>query len=254
MNTSPLKAHLRARVDLVGIFCCSYSLQAVEALVPSGFNFLLFDAEHTPQTLPQLHAQLVALAGSQTAAIVRVADINLADFKRYLDLGVDGLMVPNVNSVQEAEMSVLFTRYPPRGVRGIAGTVRASRYGRDTGYLVDVENRFSLIVQVESLRGMENLPAIAAVDGVDAVFIGPVDLAADMGHLGQPEHPEVIAQVTQGLAQIRAAGKSAGVLASEAGSAAYRQAGANMIAMGSDLGLMVRAADALAERQRQFIA
>ncbi len=209
---------------------------------------MLFDAEHSPSTLPHLHAQLAALTGGGTASIVRVPGISLSAFKHYLDLGVAGLMVPNVASAEDAALAVSYTRYPPRGVRGIAGTVRATNYGRDGNYLATAEERISLIAQIESARGIDRVDAIARTDGVDAVFIGPNDLAADIGHLGEPRHPAVVAVVEEALRAIRSAGKSAGVLCGEPDCSRYVEAGATMVALGSDLGLMVRAADALAAR------
>ena len=235
---------------LHGLFCCSYSVQVVEALSGSGLDFLLFDLEHTPNALPPLHAQLCALAASDTAAIVRVPQTELAGFKLLLDLGVAGLMVPNVHSAEQAAEAVSFTRYPPHGVRGIAGSVRAAGYGRDGSYLQTAGERTSLIVQVESTRAVADLERIAAVDGVDAVFVGPNDLAADMGLLGQPGHPEVVQVVEQCLRRIRQAGKPAGVLCAEADRPRYQAVGASLFALGSDLGLLVKTADALAQRQR----
>lgn len=234
--------------SLCGLFCCSYSQQVVEALAGSGFDFLLFDNEHTPNALPQLHTQLCALASGDTAPIVRLASLDPVAIKLLLDLGVAGLMVPNVQTVQEAELAVRMTRYPPHGLRGVAGTVRATSYGRDSDYLSRAHESISLIVQLESSLAMAHAEHIAAIPGVDAVFIGPNDLAADMGLLGQPTHPEVRAAVADGLKRIQRTGKAAGVLCSEADASFYREAGASMLALGSDLGLLVKAADGLALR------
>lgn len=235
---------------LFGLFAVSNSSQVIEALADSGFDFLLFDFEHAPHSLPTLQGQLCALGGSRTAAIVRVPGVDLSVFKPLLDLGVEGLMVPNVHDAQIAEAAVRCLRYPPRGVRGVAGTVRATRYGRDAGYLSQSEERHSLIVQIESRAGVDNLESIAAVDGVDAVFVGPNDLASDLGLLDQPGHPKVVETVEACLERIRQAGKPAGVLCSEMESERYMNRGARMVALGSDLGLLVKAADALSLRQQ----
>ena len=248
-----LKARLLAQERQWGIFCCSYSLQIAEALRSSGFDFLIFDAEHAPMSLPLLHAQLVALAGGRAEAIVRVAEISLAGFKQYLDLSVAGLMIPNVESAEQAATAVSYTRYPPEGRRGIGGSIRVTDYGRNPGCVHEARERVSVIVQVESRAGLHAIDAIAAVDGVDAVFIGPNDLAADLGHLGQPSHPDVARQVNEALGRIRRAGKAAGVLTNEADSTAYLEAGATLLALGSDLGLLVRAADALMARRRTHL-
>ncbi|MEO7150323.1 MAG: aldolase/citrate lyase family protein [Burkholderiaceae bacterium] len=250
MHPSGFKARLLANTPQWGLFCCSYSLQIVEALRPSGFDFLIFDAEHTPGSLPLLHAQLVALAGSSTEAIVRVPEISLAAFKLYLDLGVTGLMVPNVDSAEQARTAVSYTRFPPEGRRGMAGSVRATDYGRHPGQLQQTIERVSVLIQVESRAGLDSVDEIAAVDGVDAVFLGPNDLAADLGHLGQPAHPQVVGLLKDALRRIRRAGKAAGVLCSEADAGTYAAAGASVLALGSDLGLLVRAADTLATRCR----
>lgn len=247
-RAASFKRRLLSAETTAGLFCCSYGVQVVEALAGSGFDYLLFDAEHTPNSLPQLHAQLCALADSPTVPIVRLASLDLVAIKLLLDMGVAGLMVPNVQSAEEAAQAVRFTRYPPHGVRGVAGSVRATRYGRDRDYLARAQDSFSLIVQVETAASVKDAERIAATPGVDGVFVGPNDLAADMGLLGQPGHPDVVEAVGAGLRRIRQAGKSAGVLCAEADVPHYRDAGANLFALGSDLGLLVKTADALAQR------
>lgn len=252
-HAASFKQRLLNAEPLCGIFCCSYGVQVVEALADSGFDYLLFDAEHTPNALPQLHAQLCALAASSTVPIVRLASLDLVAIKLLLDMGVAGLMVPNVQSAEEAAQAVRFTRYPPHGVRGVAGSVRATRYGRERDYLARAPESFSLILQVESAAAVKDAEGIAATPGVDAVFVGPNDLAADMGLLGQPGHPDVVQAVTDALRRIRQAGKTAGVLCTQADAPHYLQAGANLFALGSDLGLLVKAADALAQSHRQAV-
>lgn len=231
-----------------GLFCCSHSIQTVEALLPSGFDFLLFDLEHTPNDYPSLHAQLATLASSHTAAVVRVPEASLPAFKMYLDLGVHAIMVANVASAEQARAAVSYTRYPPQGVRGVAGSVRVLRYGRDRAYFATANDNVCVMAQIESREGLRNLEAIAAVDGIDLLFFGPSDLAADCGHLGQPSHPDVIAMVEDGIRRVRALGKHAGVLAGEPDLARYLEAGCTVAAIGSDLGLMVRAADQAAAK------
>ncbi|VCU71763.1 5-keto-4-deoxy-D-glucarate aldolase [Pigmentiphaga humi] len=248
MNT--LIQKLARNEVLLGLFCCSYSTQVAEALAHSGYDYLLFDAEHTPSSLPHLHAQLLALAGSGTQAVIRVAGLDLASFKLYADLGVDGLMLPNVHDAATAERAASYLRYPPLGIRGVAGSVRALRYGRQAVRDADTAPRPALIVQAESTAGVDRAHDIASVDGVDAVFFGPNDLAADMGLLGQPSHPRVVERIEQGIAAVRRAGKPAGILASEADCPRYAAAGARLVAAGSDLGLLVKSADGLAARLR----
>jgi len=237
-----------------GLFCCSYSPQAVEAVSYSGYDFLIFDAEHCANNLVNLHAQLLALAHSKTAAIVRVSELNLSQFKLYLDSGVHALMVPNVHTAEQAAQAVRYTRYPPAGIRGVAGSVRASRYGRDKPTLDQAQSQAVLMVQAESRSALENIDAIAGTDGVDVVFFGPNDLAADMGHWGNPTHPEVVQAIVQGMARVRAAGKVAGVLAGEKDCEVYLRAGASVVALGSDIGLLVAGADGLLKRVQAGMA
>lgn len=247
-HAASFKRRMLSGETLFGLFCCSYSTQVVEALAGSGFDYLLFDAEHTPNSLPHLHAQLCALASGATVPIVRLASLDAVAIKLLLDMGVAGLMVPNVQSAQEAEHAVRLTRYPPHGIRGVAGTVRATNYGRDQNHLSRAHEAISLIVQIETSAAVADCERIAATPGVDAVFVGPNDLAADMGLLGQPGHPDVVQAVSDALRRIRQAGKPAGVLCAEADAPRYREAGATVLALGSDLGLLVKTADALAQR------
>ncbi len=231
-----------------GLFCCSHSVQTVEALAPSGFDFLVFDLEHTPNDFPSLHAQLAVLGTSQTAAVVRVPELSQPFIKMCLDLGAHAIMVPNVGTVEQARLAVSYTRYPPQGVRGVAGSVRALRYGRDRSYFATANDNACVLAQIESREGLRNLEDICAVDGIDLLFFGPSDLAADSGLLGQPSHPDVVAAVEDGIRRVRALGKHAGVLAGEPDLARYLAAGVTVAAIGSDLGLMVRAADQAAAK------
>lgn len=247
-TASVFKRRLLAREPVLGIFCCSYSTQIVEALAGSGFDYLLFDGEHTPNSWPQLHAQLCALERSNTVSLVRIPGLDAAVVKLLLDMGVGGIMVPNVQSALQARQAVAMTRYPPEGVRGVAGTVRATDYGRNRAYLHQAPDAFSVILQVESAAGVNEAQRIAETPGVDAVFVGPNDLAADMGFLGQADHPQVMEATRHAIRQVHDAGKVAGVLCQESAVPFYRQAGATVFALGSDLGLLVKEADTLAKR------
>jgi 2-keto-3-deoxy-L-rhamnonate aldolase RhmA len=245
MKPHLLRSHITEKRRLFGLFCCSYSVQAVEAISYSGYEFLIFDSEHCPNSLTILHTQLLALAHCNTAAIIRVGDIDAAQIKRLLDLGAHAIMVPNVDTADQAIQAVSCCRHTPTGRRGVAGSVRASRYGRDKLPIRQQAAEPVLIVQAESGRALQNISQIATVDGVDIVFFGPNDLAADMGLLGNPSHPDVVAAITEGITQVRAAGKHAGVLASEQSCGPYVDAGANIIALGSEIGLLVAGADEL---------
>lgn len=248
MNQDLLREMLTPAQRLYGLFCCSYSVQAVEAIAQSGYDFLIFDAEHCPNSMPNLHAQLLALAATPTASIVRVSELGLGLFKQYLDLGAHALMVPNVQNAQEARLAVQFMKYPPVGKRGVAGSVRGSAYGRKKLTLEQANAQAALIVQAESVEAMKNIQAIAEVDGVDAVFFGPNDLAADMGYFGLPTQHEVMQATAVAIGQVRAAGKVAGVLAGEKECEFYLNAGATVVALASEIGILVAGADALINR------
>lgn len=248
MTMNPFKRRLQQGERQFGLFCMSLTAQTVDALSDSRFNFLLFDAEHTPTSLPTLYGQVMALAGTPTHAIVRMPSQDPVMLKPVLDMGFETVMLPNVRSVEEARAAVRAVRYPPLGIRGVGGTVRATRYGRDQGYYETAIDRLCLLLQIESGEGLRDIAAIANVDGVDGVFIGPVDLATDLGHLARPGHPEVMAAALEGVRQASATGKGVGILAGEAQCMQYLEAGASMVCLGSDLGLLVRAADELAGR------
>jgi 2-keto-3-deoxy-L-rhamnonate aldolase RhmA len=245
-----LREKLTPTQRLYGLFCCSYSVQAVEAVAYSGYDFLIFDGEHCPNSMPNLHAQLLALAPTSTTSIMRVSELNQGLFKQYLDLGVHALMVPNVHNAQEAQLAVQFMKYPPIGKRGVAGSVRGSAYGRKKLSLEQANAQAALIVQAESVEAIKNIQAISEVDGVDAVFFGPNDLAADMGYFGLPTQPEVRQAIAAAIGQVRAAGKVAGVLAGEKDCEFYLDAGATVVALASEIGILVAGADALIDRVR----
>ena len=246
------KAKLQARHPMFGLFMVSNALQTAEALAGSGFDYLCFDLEHSPSSMPALHAQLAALAATPTASMVRLTGLNLAEIKHCLDLGVDARMIPNVHTPELARRAVECTRYPTAGgIRGMGGTMRATRYGRHKQYYANAADNTCLLVQIESREGLQNLDAICAVPGVDMVFFGPTDLSADMGHLGQPGHAEVVSAIEQGIRRAHALGLPSGVLAGDPDCQRYLDAGATLVILGSDLGLMVKGADTLAGKYVQ---
>lgn len=258
MTSSPVQNRFKRLIQSghpqYGLFCVSNALQTVEALAGSGFDFIMFDLEHSPQSMPHLHAQFAALATGHTAATVRVPILEPASFKQYLDLGAQALMVPNISNADEARAAVRYTRYPPAGgVRGLGGTMRATRYGRDKEYYARAAQETCLLAQIETREAMANLDAICRVEGVDMVFFGPTDLSADMGHMGQPNHPEVVEAIEQGIRRAVALGMPAGVLAGSPECERYVAAGATVVIVGSDLSLLVRTADALAAKHVQAV-
>jgi len=244
-----IKQRLLAGQTLHGLFVVSNSLQNAEALSYSGFDFLCFDIEHSPSAVPAVHAQLAALGAAGMPAMVRVTGLDPVVFKHYLDLGAGTLMVPNINTAEQARQAVRYARYPAAGgLRGVGGTMRVNRYGRDKDYFAQAADRTCVVLQVETREALRNLEAICAVDGVDLVFFGPADLAADMGFVGQPTHPEVVTAIEDGMRRARAAGVPSGVAAGDPDCRRYVEAGARMVILGSDLALLVRAADTLAAK------
>ena len=221
----------------------------VEVLANAGFDWLLLDTEHSPNELPMVHCQLQAVARGSTHPIVRPAWNDTVVIKRYLDIGAQTLLIPFVQNADEARQAVAATRYPPLGVRGYAAAARASDFGRIKDYPATCEDQLCVLVQVETPTALANIEEIAAVEGVDGIFIGPGDLAAAMGHIGQVGHPEVVAAIDDALVRIRACGMAAGVLAGDEKLARrWIEVGANFVAVGSDTGLLARGAEQLAAR------
>lgn len=248
---NPFRTALSAGRPLVGFWTMLNSSDALEGLGLCGFDWILIDGEHTPLTVQDAVAHLRALATSPTVPIVRLPWNDAVLMKQYLDAGVTTVMLPYVQSAQEAQAAASSMRYPPRGTRGVAGMTRASRYGRTPGYNQNADGGLYLIAQVETLAALERLEEIASVDGVDAVFFGPADLAASMGLLGQPDHPDVVALIQSALPRVRAIGKHAGVLSpSPATSEEHLRAGFDFVSVGSDMATLFRGADELSARFR----
>jgi 4-hydroxy-2-oxoheptanedioate aldolase len=232
----------------IGLWCSLCSNIAADIVRDSGFDWLLLDSEHSPNDIPDLLAQLQAVEGGAATAIVRPAWNDTVLIKRCLDIGAQALLVPYVQNAQEAHAAVAAVRYPNRGVRGVAVASRASRYGRVTDYLKKADSEICLLVQVETSSAMEKLEEIAGVDGVDGVFIGPSDLSASLGHIGNPAHSQVQKALEDAVRRLKAVGKPAGILtANEDEIRRYIQWGYTFVAVGSDIGLL-RAADALAKK------
>ncbi|MFS0715673.1 HpcH/HpaI aldolase/citrate lyase family protein [Arthrobacter sp. 1P04PC] len=235
---------------LAGMWVCSGSPLIAELCAGSGLDWLLVDAEHSPNGLESILAQLQAIHGYPVHTMVRPPVNDTVLIKQYLDLGVQNLLIPMVNSAAEAEAAVAATRYPPQGVRGVGSALaRAARWNRVPDYLARAGETISVTVQIESTAAVDAVADILAIDGVDAIFLGPSDLAASMGLLGQQEHPDVVAAVERCLTAAREAGKPAGVNAFTPATAdRYRAAGAAFILVGADVALLARGSEALAAR------
>lgn len=246
---NPFKRALKAGQVQVGLWSSLSSHVSVEVIAGSGFDWLLLDTEHSPNELPMVHHQLQAAVGGTAHPVVRVPWNDTVMLKRFLDIGAQSFLVPYVQNEAEARAAVAATRYPPKGVRGVATASRASRFGRVKDYFAHAEEELCVIVQLESREALANLEAIAAVEGVDGLFIGPSDLAADMGRLGEPGHPEVRAAIEDAIARIGACGKAAGFLIGDEQQARrYIALGCVVAAVGSDVGILARGSEQLAAR------
>ncbi|MBS1673278.1 MAG: HpcH/HpaI aldolase/citrate lyase family protein [Actinobacteria bacterium] len=235
---------------LIGLWACTGSPLVTEIAAGSGLDWLLIDGEHSANTLDTLQVQLQVAAAYPITPLVRVPWNDPVIIKQVLDLGAQNLIVPMVSSAAEAEAAVRAMHYPPQGVRGVGSALaRSARWNRVERYLVEAAQHVSLTVQIETGAGVAAAAEIAAVDGVDAVFVGPSDLSASMGLLGQQTHSDVVAAVERVFAAVTAAGKPVGVNAFDPAAAeAYITAGASFVAVGADVALLARASEALAAR------
>jgi 4-hydroxy-2-oxoheptanedioate aldolase len=242
------KDRLAAREPMFGMWVASGSTVNAEICAGSGLDFLLLDGEHSPNDLPSLLAQLQAIAAYPIQAVVRPPIGDVVLIKQYLDIGATALLVPMVTSAEQAERLVAAVRYPPRGIRGVGSALaRSARWGRDAGYLDGADDGITLLVQVESAEALDAIEQIAAVDGVDGIFVGPSDLAASLGHLGHPEHPDVVARVEDAIQRIVAAGTPAGVNAFvEATARRCVELGASFVLVGADVTMLTRESGRLA--------
>ena len=242
------KAAIKAGKAQIGIWSSFSSHIVAEVLAGAGFDWVLLDTEHSPNELPMVQAQLHAMAGGTATPIVRPAWNDMVLIKRYLDIGAQTLLLPYVQTVEEARNAVRYTRYPPQGVRGVAGATRATGYGRIKDYFKRVHEELCVLVQVETRLSLKNLDAIAEVEGVDGAFIGPNDLAADLGHLGNWQHPDVWKAMEDAAQRIRKAGKAPGILVGEADGKRCLDMGFLFVAVGADVGMLARGSEALAAK------
>lgn len=238
-----------ARGDLqIGLWSSLCSNIAAEIVSLSGFDWILVDTEHAPNEPPALLSQLQAMAAGTAMPVIRPAWNDPVLLKRILDIGATSVLVPFVQNAEEAARAVAACRYPPAGIRGITASGRASRYGRVTDYLRKADDEICVLVQVETSAALEQLEAIAAVDGVDGVFVGPADLSASMGHIGNPGHADVQASIEEVATRLRVVGKPGGILtSSDADARRYIDWGYRFVAIGTDIGLLAKGADSLAK-------
>jgi 4-hydroxy-2-oxoheptanedioate aldolase len=240
------KRALRAGKAQIGLWSSLSSHYSVEAIAGAGYDWLLLDCEHSPNDLESLLAQLQACAPYPTHPVVRVPWNDMVNIKRVLDIGAQSLLIPYVCSVEEARAAVAATRYPPAGVRGVAGVTRATRFGRIKDYARRAHEELCVLVQVETRPALDQLEAICAVEGVDGVFIGPADLHASMGYTGETANPAVMPLIEEAMRRIARTGKAPGYLSPvEADAKRMLAAGCTFCAVGADTGILARGAEAL---------
>ena len=253
------KQALQSKQAQIGLWLGLSDSYTTEICAGAGFDWLLVDGEHAPNDLRSILQQLQAIAGYPTShpiARVPMGHGNVGEMliKQYLDLGVTTLLVPMVDTPEQAEALVRATRYPPNGIRGMGGA-RASRFGRYPAYAHEANAQICLLVQAETQTALNNLDAIASTEGVDGIFIGPADLSASLGHVNNPAHPEVQAAIADAIVRINKAGKAAGILTpDEALAKHYLALGALFVAVGLDTTLLVRHTSALAARFKAAVA
>jgi 4-hydroxy-2-oxoheptanedioate aldolase len=249
LPSNPFKKAILSGRPQVGLWVSLVSAYSAELVAGAGFDWLLIDGEHSPNDVDTVMAQLQAVAPYPVSAVIRPAWNDKVLMKRYLDVGVQTFLVPYVQNVAEAEAAVAAIRFPPRGVRGVAGVTRASRFGRVANYHRRAEEELCMLVQVETREGLDNLEAIARVDGIDGVFIGPADLAAALGHLGDLGHAEVQSAIEDAIRRIKACGKAPGILTPDEKLARrYMELGTLFTAVGLDAMILAREAEKLAQK------
>ncbi len=251
LQRNAFKAALKDGRLQIGLWSSLCSNVAAEVIADSGFDWILIDTEHSPNEVPDVLAQLQACGRGTATPIVRPAWNDPVLIKRYLDIGSTTLLIPFVQNAEEARRAVAACRYPPAGIRGVTTMGRGSRYGRVADYLKRADGEIGLLVQIETGAALDVLEDIAAVDGVDGVFIGPADLSASLGQIGNPSHPAVQEAMKGAVDRLRAVGKPAGILAPREDDARrYIEWGYTFVAVGTDIGLLARHADALAKQFR----
>ena len=243
------KRRLKSGEVQIGLWLALGDASSAELCAAADYDWLLIDGEHGPNDVRSILAQLRAIAPYRASPIVRAAAGSAVEIKQLLDIGAQTLLVPMVQTAEQARELVAATRYAPEGIRGIATITRAARWTRVADYLSRAHEEICLVAQIETAMGLEQLDAIAATPGVDALFIGPNDLAASLGYLGQPEHPDVTAAVEGAIARIRAASKPVGIFTlDEAVAKRFLSLGCTFVSVGCDATLLAASADGLRKR------
>ena len=243
------RQRLRAGETLIGCWCSLANPITTEILGVAGFDWLLLDGEHSPNDVTTFIPQLMALKDSVSAPVVRPSWNNPVEMKRLLDAGFYNFLIPFIETADDARRAVAATRYPPQGIRGVSVSQRSNRFGTVANYFRDINEQISVMVQIESRKGLAAAAEIAGVEGVDGIFIGPADMSAAVGHLGDANHAESQAAIAGVFDAAKKAGKPIGILAPvEADARKYLQMGATFVAVGSDLGVFRAATQAMRDR------
>lgn len=243
MPKNAFKAALREGRVQIGLWCSFADASVAELLAGCGYDWMMFDTEHSPFGAPEVISLLRAVAPYPVTAVVRPGWNNAVEIKKLLDAGAQTLLVPYIQNAAEARAAVSAVTYPPKGTRGVAGITRATRYGTVANYAQRASDEICLLLQVETREALDNLDEIASVEGVDGIFFGPADLAASLGHPGEPSHPEVMQAILGGIRRLAARGAPAGILSlNQAFLQEARAAGAVFIAVDVDGALLRRAA------------
>jgi 4-hydroxy-2-oxoheptanedioate aldolase len=243
------KRAIAAGQQQIGLWVSLANPYSAEIVAGSGFDWMVIDTEHSPNEVDTTLAQLQVCGAYPVMPVVRPAWNDTVLIKRHLDIGAQTLLVPYVQNAEEAARAVAAIRYPTRGVRGVAGVTRAARFGRVKDYARRAEEELCMLVQVETREGLDNIEAIARTDGIDGVFIGPADLAAALGHLGDQQHAQVQSAIKDAIQRIRACGKPSGILATdEASTRRYMEWGTVFTAVGLDIMVLARETEKLAAK------
>ena len=251
LPVNQFKRAIKSGKAQIGLWCSFPTYQTVEVVAGSGFDWLLLDMEHSPNDIGSLNAQLIAAKGGTASSIVRVQWNDMVMIKRVLDVGAQTILVPYVQTVEEAAQRSLTRATRPKGCAVSPSSTRAAGYGRIKDYLNKAKDEICVLVQTETVKSLENLEAICKVDGIDGVFIGPNDLSAAMGYRGNIPHPEVQRVIADAIKRILAYGKAPGILVGEADGQRMLDLGALFVAVGADIGLLRTSSEALAAKFRR---
>lgn len=248
------KSDLHDGRPLFGLWTSLSGSYAIEVVSGAGFDWLMIDTEHSPNDLETVLNTLQIIAAYPSHPVIRVPWNDMVTIKRFLDIGVQTLLIPQINTAEEARAAVAYTRYPPSGLRGVGGTTRATRFGRVDYYAKKAQQEICILVQVESAIALENLEEIASVDGVDGVFVGPADLHASLGYAGETRNPEVMSMMESSFKKISKLGKAAGTILTGSAEDGERwiNSGVRFLAVASDLGILARGTDGAVKQWKNY--